>query len=58
MITSDVNGAVKKAYKFPTGTSLDFIQFKIEYGTDDSAETPENAFLDFIYLPIGLSNSK
>ena len=58
VITSDVDGAVKATYDFPAGTELDFIEFKIEYGTDDSAETPENVTLDYIYLPAGLSNSK
>ncbi len=56
--TSDALNAVKKYYDFPAGTELDFIEFKIEYGTDDSSETPEDAVLDFIYLPTGLANSK
>lgn len=58
VIDSAVDGSVSKKYKFPVGTLLNFIQFKIEYGTDSSSETPENAFLDFIYLPLGLANSK
>jgi len=58
VITSNAINAVKKVYDFPAGTELDFIEFKIEYGTDDSSETPEDATLDFIYLPTGLANSK
>ena len=58
VINSNATNAVRKVYNFPAGTELDFIEFKIEYGTDDSGETPEDATLDFIYLPVGLGNAK
>lgn len=58
VIDSDALNAVRKNYTFPAGTQLSFIQFKIEYITANSAETPEDAILKFIYLPIGLANSK
>jgi len=57
-ITSNVEGAVKAKYNFPTGTICDFYQFKIELLTSDSSKTPDDVELEFLYLPIGLENSK
>lgn len=58
VITSTDLNAVRKVYSIPAGTECSFIQAKIEYGTDDDSETPEDATLDLIYLPTGLVNSQ
>lgn len=58
VIDSNTLNAVRKVYDVPAGTKCNFIQFKIEYGTTDDSETPEDATVDLIYLPVGLSNSQ
>ena len=58
VIDSNTTSAIKKSYDFPTGDDLRTIEFKIEYGTNDDAETPEDAILEFVYLPLELANSK
>ena len=58
VIDSTTLNAVKKSYDFPDGDELRTIEFKIELGTDDDSETPEDPELEFIYLPLGLANSQ
>jgi len=58
VIDSNATNAVKKSYNFPAGDDLRTIEFKIEYGTTDDAETPEDVALEFIYLPIELANAE
>lgn len=58
VITSTTLNAVRKIYDIPPGAEYSFVQAKIEYGTDDDSETPEDATLDLIYLPTGLVNSQ
>ena len=57
VIDSNTTSAIKKSYDFPAGDDLRTIEFKIEYGTNDDAETPKDAILEFVYLPLELANS-
>ena len=51
--------SVKNIYSFPKGFgAVDFSQFKCELLTSDNISTPFAVSLEFLYLPIGLANSK
>lgn len=58
VIDSNATDAVRKIYNFPTGSKISFIQIKIEYLTADEDETPEDAAVEFVYLPVGIINSR
>lgn len=55
ILTSDTDGAVIKTYDWPAGSGpYDFVEFKIELQTTDTATTPGGVDLEYIYLPLSL----
>ena len=58
VIDSNATDAVSRIYNFIAGDELKTIEFKIELGTSDDSETPEDPELEFVYLPTGLANSE
>lgn len=59
LIVSNTTSAVKKEYKYPNGsTRCCFFQAEIELTTNNSANSPEDVSLEFVYLPTGLKNAK
>lgn len=59
LLVSNTTGSVKKKYNFANGYGIfDFVQFEIELTTSDSAVTPDDVQLEFLYSPTGLENAK
>lgn len=59
LFTSNTAGSVKKKYNFANGYGIfDFVQFEIELVTTDSAVTPDDVQLEFLYSPTGLENAR
>jgi hypothetical protein len=58
VLTSDTDGAVKKAYTFTAGTKIDLAKFKVQLETTDATKTPENISLEFLFVPVGITNAK
>ncbi|NTW89578.1 MAG: hypothetical protein HGB37_01525 [Candidatus Moranbacteria bacterium] len=55
ILTSETDGAVVAMYDWPPGSGpYEFVEFKIELQTTDTATTPGGVDLEYIYLPMTL----
>lgn len=59
LLVSNTTGSVKKKYNFVNGYGIfDFVQFEIELLTSDTAVSPDDVQLEFLYSPTGLENAR